>query len=124
MKFLLDTHVLFWTLTLQKTKLSKKVTKTLEEADELILPTIVLLELSGLLQKKQGDRYFDILLNQIPKSKYFIVPLDLRTVEETRRIKGTLELHDKVIVATAKILDIPIITKDKEIAKVYKKIIW
>jgi len=85
MKFLLDTHVLFWTLTLQKTKLTKKVTKTLEEADELILPTIVLLELSGLLQKKQGDRY---------------------------------------LVATAKILDIPIITKDKEIAKVYKKIIW
>jgi len=124
MQILLDTHTLFWNLTLQRIKLPKKVQNLLEVADELILPTIVLLELSGLLHKKRKKKHFDILLSQIPESKYVIVPLDLAIVEETHRIEGGLELHDKVIIATAKFLDIPILTKDRQISKSYKKTVW
>ena len=124
MKVIIDTHILFWLLTQDTDKLTYKVLSTLEEAEEVILPTIVLLELLGLLLKKKQLEYFNILLNQIPKSKYIVVPLDLAIIKETRKIKDSFELHDKVIVATAKYLKLPIVTKDEEITEKYKDIIW
>ncbi len=124
MRVVIDTHALFWVLTQDLTKLTNKALSVLEQADKIILPTIVLLELLGLLQKKKALKFFDILLKQIPTSKYLIVPLDMVVIKEIRKIKANLELHDKVIIATAKYLELSIITKDEEITKKYKNVIW
>lgn len=123
-RFLLDTHILFWSLTDQKDKFSQEIYNMLEEARELILPTIVLLELFRLLQKKKKGEYFDIFLKNLPDSKYIIVPLDINIVQQTTKIKAELEIHDKVIVATAQLLNVRLISKDEEITRVYKKTIW
>jgi len=69
-RFLLDTHILFWSLTDQKDKFSQEIYHLLEKAEELILPTIVLLELFHLLQKKGQAEYFDIFIKNLPNSKY------------------------------------------------------
>lgn len=63
-------------------------------------------------------------MKSIPESKYTIWPLDMGVVLQMYGIKDTLELHDRVIVATAKQLNIPRISKDREITKIYKKTIW
>ena len=124
MKALVDTHALFWALIQDKKKLTSKALQVIDEAEMLLLPTIVLLELLGLLEKKQKLRYFDKLLNNLSDSKYVVIPLDITVLKETRSLKDKLELHDRVIVATAKSLNLPIITKDEEITKLYKKIVW
>lgn len=124
MKVVIDTHVLFWILTQDLSKVSDIALKALEQAEEIILPTIVLLELLSLLQKKRSIKYFDELLKQIPKSKYIATPMDMSVVQQVRKIKSKLELHDKVIVATAKYLSVPIVTKDKEITEKYTEVIW
>lgn len=124
MKVLVDTHVLFWALAQDKKKLTPKALQVISDAEMLLLPTIVLLELLGLLEKKQKLHYFDKLLKSLPGSTYVIIPLDITVIKETRLLKDKLELHDRVIVATAKSLNLPIITRDEQITKVYKKIIW
>lgn len=124
MKVVIDTHVLFWILTQDLDRLTDIALKTLKEADEIIIPTIVLLELLGLLQKKKALRLFDILIKQIPKSKYVTLPMDITIIKETRNNRSKLELHDKVIVASAQSLGLSIVTKDEEISKRYKKTIW
>lgn len=107
MKALVDTHALFWALTQDKKKLTPKVLQVISDAKILLLPTIVLLELLGLLEKKQKLHYFDKLLKSLPDSKYVITPLDITVVKETRLLKDKLELHDRVIIATAKSLNLP-----------------
>ncbi len=124
MRVVIDTHVLYWVLTQDLDKLTNKALGTISQAEEIIVPTIVLLELLGLLQKKKATRYFDILLKQFPKSKYIVVPLDIAVIKEIRKIKAKFELHDKVIVATAKGLGLSLVTKDEEITKKYKRVIW
>lgn len=124
MRVVIDTHVLFWVLTQDITRLTSKALKALEQAEEIFLPTIVLLELLALCQKKKTLKYFDLLLKQIPNSKYVIVSMDIAVIKEIRRIKSRLELHDKVIVATAKYLDSPLVTKDEDITQKYRKVIW
>lgn len=124
MRVVIDTHILFWVLTQDLEKITTAALNSLNQADEIIVPTMILLELLGLLQKKKALKYFDILLEQIPSSKYVVIPMDIAIIKETRRIKTELELHDKVVVATAKYLGLPIVTKDEEITKKYKKTIW
>lgn len=124
MKALVDTHALFWVLTQDKKKLTPKALQVISDAEMLLLPTIVLLELLGLLEKKLKLHYFDKLLKSLSDSKYVTIPLDITVMRETRLLKDKLELHDRVIVATAKSLNLPIITKDEQITKVYKKIVW
>lgn len=124
MRIVIDTHILFWVLTQDLARLTDTALKALNQTDEIIIPAMVLLELLGLLQKREALEYFDILLKQIPNSKYVVIPLDVAIIKEVRRIKSKFELHDKVIVATAKYLGLPLITKDEEITKKYKKIIW
>jgi PIN domain nuclease of toxin-antitoxin system len=49
-------------------------------------------------------------------SNYQIVDLNLEIIVEAQNVKG-LELHDRLIVATARTLGIPIITSDTAITK-------
>jgi len=124
MKVIVDTHALFWALAEDTKSLTPAALQIINDSESLIIPTIVLLELLGLLEKKQKMSYFDKFIKNIPNSKYVIVPLDIAVLKETRLLKDKLELHDRVIVATAKLLKLSLITKDEQITDVYKKVIW
>jgi PIN domain nuclease of toxin-antitoxin system len=43
---------------------------------------------------------------------------------EVNKVKGLKDLHDRIIVATAKIFNAFLISKDRTIKKFYKRIIW
>ena len=124
MNLLIDTHALLWFLTNDK-RLSPKTKTRLEQADKVFIPTIVLLELLYLLQKKRKVKSFPKILTRLKNGNQFvIVSLDTAVVEKVFDIPENLEMHDRIILATAKLLGITIITKDKTISKEYSKIIW
>jgi len=75
------------------------------------------------LEKRKVSEKFPIVLRRIEEEKFKITPLDLEVVKKCSKIK-IFEMHDRIIVATAKIMGLPIVTKDPEIQTAYKKIIW
>jgi len=56
---------------------------------------------------------------------YEIVALDLQVLKAASEIQTGLEMHDRFIAATAKVLGLPLITKDKEItAAGIVEVVW
>ena len=60
----------------------------------------------------------------MPSPIFRALSLDLDTVHSYIDLEHDLEIHDRIIVSSAKLLDVPIITKDKSISKIYPKVIW
>lgn len=123
----LDTHPLVWYFTGQKT-LSPKAKKVLDEifSEQVscFLSSIVLLEAfhSSLKQKRF---VFSKFLRNLRHQNIVIVPLDKVVLSECYKLPRSLSIHDRVIVATAKVNNCVLITKDKAIQKVPRlKIVW
>ena len=123
MEVAVDSHALLWYLS-KNSKLTAKARDSLDKSAKIIVSTIVLLELLYILQKFGQERKFKNLLNSLGSEKYLVYPIDLALVRDCAKFSKRLEMHDRLIVATAKIFNVPLITKDKQIAEVYKKVIW
>ena len=123
MNVLLDTNALFWYLE-DSPSLGKNAEVAIDKADQVVTPTIVLLELLYLLKKKNRKEEFAVVLDKIIEKEYKIVSLDLATAITTYDLIEKLEMHDAVIVSSAKLLGIPLVTRDRTIRKVYKNTIW
>jgi PIN domain nuclease of toxin-antitoxin system len=68
----------------------------------------------SIFDKKRVSFDFKRLFRKINDSENFImVALDYPILQRMVELKDISELHDKIIVATAKFLSMPIITKDK-----------
>lgn len=124
MNVLLDTHTLFWLFTSDK-RISNKAKLTFREAKQVFIPTIVLLELLYLLNKKKLNDQFSKILDQLKtEGRISFVSLDMAIVENMPNDDFRLEMHDSAIVTSAQTLNLPIITKDRTIRKIYKNTIW
>lgn len=124
MKILTDTHSLFWYFIADK-KLSKVAKEGIDNADNIFIPTVVLAELLYIFnKKKKQDQFYSILSEFKENPKYIVVSLDLGIIEEMIRFSTSLEIHDAAIVATASILKLSFLTKDRAIRKIYKNTIW
>ncbi|OGY22080.1 MAG: hypothetical protein A2126_02210 [Candidatus Woykebacteria bacterium GWB1_45_5] len=123
MYFVIDAHVLLWNLE-NSPKLSLKAKVAIDTAERIFIPTIVLLEVYNILEKRKERGMFLDLLEKIQNQRKFVVyPLSIEVVREFIKIEKQ-EIHDRIIVATAKLLGAPIITKDPEVSKFYPKVIW
>ncbi|OGD84944.1 hypothetical protein A2165_02010 [Candidatus Curtissbacteria bacterium RBG_13_40_7] len=123
MEVAVDSHALLWYLS-KNPKLTPKAFDVLAKASRIIVSTIVLLELLYILQKFGQERKFKNLLDSLNSEKYLVYPVDLALVRDLSKLPKNLEMHDRLIVATAKIFNVSLITKDKQIAQAYKMIIW
>ena len=124
-EIVIDTHPLFWYFTQDSTRLPSKTKAYLEGVSRIFVPTIVLLELLYLLQKKRLTNKFSFVLRTLKTSKKYVpLSLDLDIVEQIFRFSTKLESHDSVIVATAQMLRVPLVTKDRKIRDMYKNTIW
>ena len=120
-KYVLDAHALFWSVDGTLQERSIKAFECIQEARRgnavLLIPTIVLLELCVILAKKKQDytgTVNTVLLSDFVQS----IPLDDRVVGEVMKLGvGSLELHDLIIVAVARLNGAPVITKDEEVRK-------
>ncbi len=124
MNIVVDTHTLFWYFRIHK-KLSPEAKQFLLEADKIFIPTIVILELSYLMGKMKLKNEFLLILREIEiNERYVITSLDIGIIKVVINLAGTLEIHDKIIVATSMLFNLPLVTKDPQIQKVYKNTIW
>ena len=91
-----------------------------------MVPTIVLAETVRVVEKKRLMLGFEEVLRKIEiSSNYRVLPLDLPVVMALARLTALLELHDRVIVASAKLVSAPLITADAAIVKSgYVETVW
>lgn len=124
MRIVVDTNVLIWD-TINPDKITPVASKALIDSKVLFIPTIVLLEFEWVLRKLNQLDKLTIVTSAVEKQqKYFVYPLDQQVFNEYLLADKSLEMHDRVIVATARLLGVPIITNDPQIKKVYSKVIW
>ncbi|MBM4249737.1 MAG: type II toxin-antitoxin system VapC family toxin [Euryarchaeota archaeon] len=127
MMYIADTHALVWHLA-RDDRLGKGARRVLNEADrgdaEVVVPTIVLAEVLYLSRK--ADVSFDSLIDFIKDARnYSAYPLGLNVVSAMRKLAPEYSIHDAAIVATSRILDAPVITKDEVIRRLGDaKVIW
>ncbi|MGD2250472.1 MAG: PIN domain-containing protein [Candidatus Methanofastidiosia archaeon] len=110
-----DTHALVWYILDTLPEAVDKVFKSAEKGESTIfIPTIVVAECFYLMEKGKINFNFDDVLKRIEMSKNFIsTSFDFHVVTLLPEIKVG-ELHDRIIVVTAKILNARSITKDKK----------
>ena len=123
MRIVVNTNVLIWD-TIDPDKITPVASKALLDSKVLFIPTIVLLEFEWLLRKLNQLDKLIVVTNAIEKQqKYFVYPLDQQVFNEYLSVDKSLEMHDRAVVATARLLGVPIITSDPQIKKVYSKVI-
>jgi PIN domain nuclease of toxin-antitoxin system len=123
MEIIVDSHTLFWFFA-DNPKLSNKAKNMIKRAGKVIVPSIVLMEILYILEKSHLAYKFVDVLSEIKTRRYLVYPLDLDVISQTLSIDSKMEMHDRVIVATAQIFNSPLISKDKMLKNVYPKTIW
>jgi len=119
--FVADTHSLAWYFT-GSGKPGMKALRAFRESSSgktiIIVPTVVLAEIMDISEKKRIEVDYEELLNKIESSSNFeIYPLDIDVLKTARSITAIPELHDRIIVATAKLLEARVLTKDEDVQK-------
>lgn len=94
------------------------------KAKKVIVPSIALMEILYLLEKNRLSFRFIEILQELNLRNYLVYPLDVEVVTQTLFVNSKLEMHDRIIIATAQIFDAPLISKDSLIKKHYSKTIW
>lgn len=128
MEITIDTHSLVWYLDkdLNK-KLSNRALSTIKKAEKdgiIYISVIVLVEMLYLIEKNRINFNFEDLLLKFKKnSAYKIIPLDILILKEIENLKG-LETHDRIILATAKMTNTSLVSKDDTIRNNSQNIIW
>jgi PIN domain nuclease of toxin-antitoxin system len=120
--FTTDTHPLIWYAEGQHARLSRAALRIFDDAlDEralIYVPAVVMLEVSMLHERGRvelGDP-FDLWASRLlARSGFDLVPLDLEVVTEASYLSFSHDPFDRAIVATARLKDAPLITRDRAI---------
>ncbi len=117
MNFVTDTHALLWWF-IDSPKISPKVSAIFEKCEKgenvIFVPSIVIAEALSIFDKKRMSFNFKKLFEKIHGSENFtLIALDYPILQKMITMRDIPELHDKIIVSTAKYLNLPIITKDE-----------
>lgn len=128
MDITLDTHSLIWHVDKELNKmLSKNAEEAIDQAENtglIYISVIVLMESLHLIEKGRVRLSFSKLLNDIETSyNYQIIPVDTELLRIAEVIKG-LEIHDRLILATARLYNAPLVSSDKEIRTKEVSVIW
>ena len=117
-QYVTDTHSLVWYFT-ENPRLSKKALKVFEKTVKegtIIIPTVVLAEIMHIAKKGRITMSFTETVEKIEENENFeITPLDLDILKKADEIDCELEMHDRLIAATALFFDVPLITRDQTI---------
>jgi len=124
----LDEHTLIWYIHKpSQNNLSAKALETIRKAtvDGVIyVPTITLLEIIRLIEKKKYPISFSDFITGIKRHRAFeIVSLTSEIVEISEKLHHC-DIHDRVIIATAIHTDTELVSSDEEITRIYDRVIW
>ena len=111
-------------------KIGRNAFEVLRKADEgeetIIIPTIVLAEIMYICERKKlGLSFHDIIEKLKDSTNYITYDLDVDTIIKANEIDKIVELHDRIIVASAMLTNSDILTKDENIKKSnHVKVVW
>lgn len=115
--YIIDTHPLVWYFedSPRLSTAAKRAFVEIEQGGSLgVVPTIVLAEIMHLADRKRIPLSIGDTIARVQASSFGIVSLDHMVIMLMVPLK-TFELHDRVIVATAKSFEASLITKDEHI---------
>jgi len=117
MLYVVDTHVLIWYFIGSKRlpqRLQERIDETRRRGGRLLIPTIVLAEALDIAEKGRVDFDFAEMYRLILQEPEFeIVGFGPEIFEEAMRVRKVQELHDRIIMATARFYGAGVLTKDK-----------
>ena len=121
-----DTHTLVWHLT-DSPRLSDLARRLMDSIDEggaeLIVPTIVLAEALHVSERRNPGVSFDEVMTYISDMPTAVVAaLDLPVIRETRRLSPSLEMHDRIIAATARLYGARLISRDRQLGSLVETV--
>ena len=120
MNYVADAHAIIWYF-IDDSRLSQNARQAFEQTittGVIIIPTIVLAEIMYISQKGRISMTFEETLSHIEMYENFhIAALELDILKIAASISADLEMHDKLIVATALYFDAHLITKDEQITR-------
>ena len=120
MNYVSDTHSLVWYFT-DDQRLGKRALKMFEstvKAGQIIVPTVVLAEILYIAKKDRIPLGFEETVARIEALANFeIASLDLDVLRIADTIDAPLEMHDRLITATAIHYGAALITRDDQITK-------
>jgi PIN domain nuclease of toxin-antitoxin system len=123
----IDTHALLWHFTGKQalsTKAKKIIDKIFLGSNKCYLSTIVPLEAYHHALRKPKFN-FQTFIIQLKKSNILFIPLNKKVLSLCYKLPKNLEIHDRVITATALVTNSILITKDPEIRKIKEvKTVW
>jgi len=128
--YVTDTHPFLWYLVGETRRLGPAAREAFDQAEAgravIVIPAIVLAESLHVSEKGRMKFKFERVLEMIESAlNYRIYPLDLPVIRTASDLKGVSEIHDRIIVATAKRLEMELITDDEEIRTSGKvRIVW
>lgn len=125
---ILDTHSLVWYFDRDsRKKLSQMALKTIQEVEQtgtIYVSLITLFEILDLAEKGRISlEYKEVLLLLKKNTAYQIIPVTNEILDLAFPYEG-LEIHDRIIVATAKFTDSVLVSKDTDIRNAGINVIW
>ncbi len=128
MQYLLDTNAIIRHFA-QTARLGKKAKEIIAQGEnnehQLFVSIISLMEIMYLAEKNRIPITLEEMIDHLDsKSCYSIVEFSLEVLREAETIQF-YELHDRLILATAKLLGTPVVSSDKEFKEVKDiEVIW
>ena len=117
-KYVTDTQALVYFLQ-DKEVINPHINQIFLNTDKgeniIIIPPIVVMEIMYLFEKNRIPINLFAIEDIIKSQNYEYEPLTLEIIKIAMEIKDLPELHDRLIAATARYLDLPLITNDPEI---------
>ncbi|MCW5856821.1 MAG: PIN domain-containing protein [Caldilineales bacterium] len=123
-RYISDTQCLLWYLADDR-RLPRAARTIFTQAEagqaQILVPSITLVEATYLLQRQRvNQEIMDRLLSltENHNSSIYVIPLDLRVAKAVGDFGPAVvtDLPDRVIAATARVLDLPLLTTDASIA--------
>jgi len=126
MNYLTDTVAVVYHLR-RRSKLGAKCSRIFADADQglhhVYVSAITLMEVLYLAEAKRITLPLGELVESIEGSNnYSIVAIDTAIVRVAQSIDDVPELHDRILVATAALLQVPILTPDRLISNSSKEL--
>jgi len=124
----LDAHALIWYIDKQSneklSRLAFETIKTAEEEATIFVPIIALMEILHLIDAGRFPVSFNAIIETMKENEaYQIVPFSMELLAITIPLKG-LEIHDRVIAATAILTDSILISKDRAMGASEVTVVW
>ncbi len=119
-----DTHALLWHLTANN-RLGQAASATLERVDNgeltLVIPALVLAEIYMVIEKGRltlsPDDFTEALMHWQAAENIRLTDLTPELVMASRKLISIPDIFDRLIVAEARALGVPLITRDAQIAE-------